>query len=100
MRWPFVCIAIATLIRPLYGGKVLTFVHVFPASVDLNSAVPFGPCGAAPPPPPPPNPPPPRLCDVANITFGRSNAYSRSRVPFAFSGFRTLSQVLPPSVLR
>ena len=34
--------AIATLMRPVYGGSVSTFFHVLPASVDLKSAVPFG----------------------------------------------------------
>src|SRR5215813_15244386 len=78
-RWPLVCIAIATLIRPVYCGSVVTFVHVLPSSVDLYSAVPFGPCDA---PPPPPPKPPPAPCDVAKITFGMSYAYSTSRVPF------------------
>src|SRR5439155_7498076 len=89
--------------RPVYGGSVSIFFHVLPASVDLKSAVPFGAAGvfgtAAEPPPAPPNPPP-LPCDVANIICGRSNAYSRSRVPFVFSGFRTFVHVLPPSVLR
>ncbi len=39
-------------------------------------------------------------CDVAKITFGLSNAYSTSRVPFAFSGRSVFSHVLPPSVVR
>src|SRR4051812_4905122 len=67
-RCPFVCIATATLIRPLYRGSVVTSVHVRPSSLDLNNfaAAGGGPFAAR---PPPPNPPPaPRV--VANIRFG------------------------------
>ena len=31
------CIATATLMRPVYRGSVVTSVHVWPSSLDLNN---------------------------------------------------------------
>src|SRR5579871_8539 len=89
--------AIATLMRPGYDGRVVICVHVFPSSVDLYN---FAGSVAPPRPPPVPNPRPPVPCVAAKITFGMSKAYSKSRVPFTPWGFSTFSQVLPPSLDR